>query len=95
MAVKVAVNKEMEIQRAAKAVGGNLQAEVTLFAEDALSADLAKLSNELRFVLITSTASVAPFVAGSGRRGGHRSQRPEAEDRQVGLRQVRPLLALP
>ncbi|MHC8388519.1 isoleucine--tRNA ligase [Pseudomonas sp. MDT2-39-1] len=62
MAVKVAVNKEMEIQRAAKAVGGNLQAEVTLFAEDALSADLAKLSNELRFVLITSTASVAPFV---------------------------------
>jgi isoleucyl-tRNA synthetase len=35
MEVKVAVNKEMEIQRAAKAVGGNLQAEVTLFAEDA------------------------------------------------------------
>jgi isoleucyl-tRNA synthetase len=34
MAVKVAVNKELEIQRAAKAVGGNLQAEVTLFAED-------------------------------------------------------------
>jgi isoleucyl-tRNA synthetase len=62
MEVKVAVNKEMEIQRAAKAVGGNLQAEVTLFAEDALTVDLAKLSNELRFVLITSTASVAPFV---------------------------------
>ena len=62
MAVKVAVNKEMEIQRAAKAVGGNLQAEVTLYAEEALSADLAKLSNELRFVLITSTATVAPFV---------------------------------
>jgi isoleucyl-tRNA synthetase len=52
----------MEIQRAAKAVGGNLQAEVTLFAEESLSADLAKLSNELRFVLITSTATGAPFV---------------------------------
>ena len=62
MAVKVAVNKELEVQRAAKAVGGNLQAEVTLFAEDGLTADLAKLSNELRFVLITSTASLAPFA---------------------------------
>ena len=62
MAVKVAVNKEMENLRAAKAIGGNLQAEVTLFAEDDLAADLSKLSNELRFVLITSTASVAPFV---------------------------------
>ncbi|KGE68390.1 MULTISPECIES: isoleucine--tRNA ligase [Pseudomonas] len=62
MAVKVAVNKELEVQRAAKAVGGNLQAEVTLFAEEGLTADLAKLSNELRFVLITSTASLAPFA---------------------------------
>ncbi len=63
MAVKTSVNKEMENLRAAKAIGGNLQAEVTLYAEDALAADLAKLSNELRFVLITSTASVAPFAA--------------------------------
>jgi len=63
MAVKVAVNKEMENLRAAKAIGGNLQAEVTLFAEDALVADLSKLSNELRFVLITSTASVAPLAS--------------------------------
>ncbi|WP_277342910.1 zinc finger domain-containing protein, partial [Pseudomonas viridiflava] len=56
-------NKELEVQRAAKAVGGNLQAEVTLFAEEGLTADLSKLSNELRFVLITSTASVAPLAA--------------------------------
>jgi isoleucyl-tRNA synthetase len=63
MAVKVAVNKEMENLRAAKAIGGNLQAEVTLYAEDALAADLSKLGNELRFVLITSTAGVAPFVS--------------------------------
>lgn len=62
MAVKAAVNKELENQRAAKAIGGNLQAEVTLFADEALSIDLSKLGNELRFVLITSAASVAPFV---------------------------------
>ncbi|MBX9915602.1 MAG: isoleucine--tRNA ligase, partial [Pseudomonadaceae bacterium] len=63
MAVKTAVNKELENLRAAKAIGGNLQAEVTLYAEDALVADLAKLSNELRFVLITSTATVAPLAS--------------------------------
>ncbi|PWB34817.1 isoleucine--tRNA ligase [Pseudomonas sp. SDI] len=63
MAAKAAVNKELEIQRAAKAIGGNLSAEVTLFADDALSADLNKLGDELRFVLITSAAAVAPFAA--------------------------------
>ncbi|MFV3405405.1 isoleucine--tRNA ligase [Pseudomonas sp. NY15463] len=62
MAVKAAVNKELENQRTAKVIGGNLQAEVTLFAEDGLTADLNKLGDELRFVLITSAASVVPFV---------------------------------
>jgi len=61
MAVKVAVNKEMENLRAAKAIGGNLQAEVTLFAEESLISDLSKLGDELRFVLITSTATLAPL----------------------------------
>lgn len=60
MAVKGAVNKELEALRSAKAIGGNLQAEVTLFGGDALQADLARLGNELRFVLITSTAEVRP-----------------------------------
>ncbi|SDO81317.1 isoleucine--tRNA ligase [Pseudomonas jinjuensis] len=62
MAAKAAVNKELENQRAAKAIGGNLQAEVTLFADDSLSARLNKLGNELRFVLITSSARVAPLA---------------------------------
>lgn len=44
-------------------MGGNLQAEVTLYAEDALQVQLAKLGNELRFVLITSTATLAPLSA--------------------------------
>jgi len=34
---------------------------VVLYAEDALAADLTKLGNELRFVLITSGARVAPL----------------------------------
>jgi isoleucyl-tRNA synthetase len=63
MAVKTAVNKELENLRAAKAIGGSLQAEVTLFAEDALAASLARLGNELRFVLITSTAAIAPLAS--------------------------------
>lgn len=62
MAVKASVNKELENQRTAKVIGGNLQAEVTLYAEEGLSADLSKLGDELRFVLITSAASVVPFV---------------------------------
>ena len=49
--------------RATKAIGGSLQAEVTLFAEDALAAKLARLGNELRFVLITSTAQVQSLSA--------------------------------
>ncbi|WP_444437611.1 isoleucine--tRNA ligase [Pseudomonas sp. A6] len=62
MAAKAAVNKELENQRTAKAIGGNLQAEVTLYAEDDLARSLGKLGNELRFVLITSTATLAPLA---------------------------------
>ena len=63
MVVKAAVNKELENLRAAKAIGGNLQAEVTLFVDDELSTKLAKLGDELRFVLITSAAQLAPLSA--------------------------------
>ncbi|NLZ80089.1 MAG: isoleucine--tRNA ligase, partial [Gammaproteobacteria bacterium] len=59
MAVKVAVNKELENQRNAKVIGGNLQAQVTLYADAALAEKLNRLGDELRFVLITSTAQVA------------------------------------
>ena len=62
MAVKASVNKELENQRAAKAIGGNLQAEVTLYTDEAVSGDLSKLGNELRFVLITSKATLAPLA---------------------------------
>ena len=65
--VKIAVNKELENLRNAKVLGGNLQAEVTLYADDQLTATLNKLGDELRFVLITSAARLAPLAeAGEG-----------------------------
>jgi isoleucyl-tRNA synthetase len=57
--VKAAVNKELENQRNAKVIGGNLQAELTLYAEGALRAVLEKLGEDLRFILITSRVDVA------------------------------------
>ena len=62
MEVKAAVNKELENQRNAKAIGGNLQAEVTLYAEESLAGELARLGSELRFVLITSAVDIAPLA---------------------------------
>lgn len=62
MAVKDAVNKELENQRNAKKIGGNLQAEVTLYADEQLAEQLQRLGDELRFVLITSTAQVADLA---------------------------------
>ncbi|MFW9606671.1 MAG: class I tRNA ligase family protein, partial [Pseudomonas sp.] len=62
MAVKVAVNKELENQRSAKTIGGSLQADITLYADALLLATLEKLGDELRFVLITSYATIAPLT---------------------------------
>lgn len=56
--VKTAVNKVIEAKRAAGEVGGALGTEVTLFVDDKLQTELQKLGDELRFVLITSTANV-------------------------------------
>ncbi|CAH0541132.1 isoleucine--tRNA ligase [Vibrio marisflavi] len=57
-AVRGAVNKLLESARSDKVIGGSLQAEVTLYADDALAAKLNKLEDELRFVLLTSKAEV-------------------------------------
>ena len=56
--VKTAVNRELEVQRADKKVGSSLSAEVDLFCDGQLAEDLARLGEELRFVLIVSRASV-------------------------------------
>lgn len=60
--VKTAVNKALEDARVAGVIGGSLEAEVTLFADAALTGQLNRLGSELRFVLITSEATVKPLV---------------------------------
>jgi isoleucyl-tRNA synthetase len=57
-AVRDVVNKEIEALRATGAVGSSLQAEVTLQAPPAERALLDSLADDLRFVLITSSARV-------------------------------------
>jgi len=59
MAVRSAVNKEMETRRAAGELRGSLDAQVTLYCSPELEAMLAELADELRFVLITSGAKLA------------------------------------
>ena len=61
--VKTAVNKVLENARNEGIVGGSLQAEVTLFCDDELIETLSALGDELRFVLITSSAMLAPISA--------------------------------
>ncbi|CAG19014.1 isoleucine--tRNA ligase [Photobacterium profundum] len=57
--VRGAVNKLLELARKDKVIGGSLQAEITLHANETLAAKLNTLEDELRFVLLTSKAAVA------------------------------------
>ncbi|MDO1777580.1 hypothetical protein Q2340_25570, partial [Escherichia coli] len=59
--VRGEVNKAIEQARADKKVGGSLEAAVTLYAEPELAAKLTALGDELRFVLLTSGATVAAY----------------------------------
>ena len=61
MEVKTAVNKVLETQRKEGVVGSSLEAEVTLYCDGELASQLSQLQDELRFVLITSTADVQPL----------------------------------
>ena len=61
LGVRNEVNKVIEQARRDKRVGGSLEAEVTLYADDALAQQLAKIGDELRFVLLTSKAIVKPL----------------------------------
>lgn len=65
MAVKNALNKELEVQRAAGNIKGSLSAEVELYCSDELLEALALLGDELRFVLITSEAKLLPLSQAS------------------------------
>ncbi len=61
MAVKSALNRELEARRADKTIGASLSAEVDLYAEAELLAQLAELGEELRFALIVSRATPHPL----------------------------------
>lgn len=63
--VKNAVNKALEEKRNEGEVGKSLQAEVVLYCDADLSALLGKLGDELRFVLITSAATLGDIDAAS------------------------------
>jgi len=65
IAVRAVVSRELEALRARDEVGSSLEANVTLYADDALVNVLSGLGDELRFFLITSEAHVMPASARS------------------------------
>jgi len=56
--VRVAVSKQLELLRKDKSIGSSLNAEVKVYASGDTLEALTKLDEELRFVLITSGATV-------------------------------------
>jgi isoleucyl-tRNA synthetase len=62
IAVREVVNREMEARRAAGELRGSLDAEVTIYAGPQWYDLLRRLEDELRFVLITSAATVLPLA---------------------------------
>ena len=60
LAVRAAVQKELEAVRQSGAIGSSLQADVAITAPAADFDALATLGNDLRFVTITSAATVTP-----------------------------------
>lgn len=63
--VRTEVNRALELARKEKIVGKALEAQVTLYTTANLAEKLTQLGEELRFVLITSKASVE-VVTGEG-----------------------------
>ena len=63
MLAKDMVNKNIETARGEKIINANLSADVSLYADGAMQESLAKLGEELRFVLITSKATLQPMSA--------------------------------
>ncbi len=60
------VNKEIEEKRNQGIIGSALEAEVVVYCEGELQKKLQALANELRFVLITSSAQVLPVAKKNG-----------------------------
>ncbi|RUO79817.1 isoleucine--tRNA ligase [Idiomarina tyrosinivorans] len=62
LAVRDQVNQALEQARRDDKIGGALQAEVTLYAAGEVAEQLTRLGDELRFVLLTSAATVKPIA---------------------------------
>ena len=62
IAVRSAVSKQLEQLRNDKVIKGSLTAQVTLYCNDGLLSALSALQDELRFVLITSDATLKPLA---------------------------------
>ncbi|MBT6080211.1 MAG: isoleucine--tRNA ligase [Gammaproteobacteria bacterium] len=62
MAVRTEVARSLEALRNSKTIGSALDAEVDLYCDESLHLLLAKLEDELRFVLITSYARIHPLA---------------------------------
>lgn len=58
IAVRAEVNKALELARKDGIIGGGLEAEVTLYVDDSIATLLNTFADELRFILITSKATV-------------------------------------
>lgn len=54
--------KQIEQLRTEGKVGSSLQTGITVYADDALFADIARLEDELRFVLLSSYADLKPLA---------------------------------
>lgn len=59
--VRNEVAKQIEAVRTRGDIGSALDAQVTLYADDAMHTSLTRIQSELRFVLITSKANVEPM----------------------------------
>jgi isoleucyl-tRNA synthetase len=63
IALKADVARELERLRTLGSLGSSMEADVTVYVPDALSSQFAPLHDELRFLLITGDAKLAPFRA--------------------------------
>jgi isoleucyl-tRNA synthetase len=63
IALKADVARELERLRTLGSLGSSMEADVTVFVPDALGEQFALMHDELRFLLITGDAKVAPLSA--------------------------------
>ena len=59
--ISPAIRKQMEIMRTNKVIGSSLETELAIYCEDKIYQSLHNLGDELRFVFITSDASIHPI----------------------------------